>query len=83
MQHEIRLTDTNGYTVATRTVHHRRIPQATHRMRTLAARHAAHEKDLGLQHTSALTGLNAQNARDEAARIRATDYRVRITPPVA
>ncbi|MEU2453815.1 hypothetical protein ABZ605_27530 [Streptomyces sp. NPDC012765] len=83
MQHEIRLTDTNGYTVATRKVHHRRITQATHRMRNLAARHAASEKDLCLQHASALTGLNAQNARDEAARIRATDYQVRITPPVA
>ncbi|MER6253674.1 hypothetical protein ABT224_20190 [Streptomyces sp. NPDC001584] len=83
MQHEIRLTDANGYTVATRTVHHRRIAKATYRMRTLATRHAAHEKDLCLQHASALTGLNAENARNEAARVRATDYRVRITPPVA
>lgn len=83
MQHKIRLTDANGYTVATRTVHHRRIAKGTYRMRNLAVRYAAHEKDLCLQHASALTGLNARNARDEAARIRATDYQVRITPPVA
>ncbi|MFF4409887.1 hypothetical protein [Streptomyces sp. NPDC001404] len=87
--HELRLTDTNGYTVnlqgAVRyNVPADQIPAVQAELMTLAEADADAERALHLEHAAHNPDpVGAANARSAAGRIRATDYRVRIHPPVA
>ncbi|WP_435058422.1 hypothetical protein [Streptomyces sp. bgisy060] len=83
MPYEIRLTDTNGYTVPTAVRY--QVPddqrEATEKeLRDLATEDAAQQRAVLLSHAKALTGVSAENARAAANRIRATDYQVKTTP---
>lgn len=83
MTYEIRLTDTNGYTVPTAVRY--QVPadqrEATEKeLRGLATEDAARQRAALLTNAEGLTGVSADNARLAAARIRATDYKVQATP---
>jgi hypothetical protein len=83
MPYEIRLTDTNGYTVPTAVRY--QVPddqrEATEKeLRDLAIEDAAQQREVLLTNAKGLTGVSADNARAAANRIRATDYKVQATP---
>ncbi|MFH8295074.1 hypothetical protein [Streptomyces sp. NPDC018059] len=83
MTYEIRLTDTNGYTVPTAVRY--QVPadqrEATEKeLRGLAAKDAAQQRAALLANAEGLTGASADNARAAASRIRATNYQVKATP---
>ncbi|WP_282792970.1 hypothetical protein [Streptomyces sp. CC224B] len=83
MTYEIRLTDTNGYTVPNGVRY--QVPadqrEATEQeLRRLATEDAAQQRALLLNNAKALTGASAQGARAAAYRIRATDYKINAHP---
>ncbi|PZT71416.1 hypothetical protein [Streptomyces sp. AC1-42T] len=83
MTYEIRLTDPNGYTVPTavryRVADDQR--EATEKeLRDLATEDAAQQRAVLLHNAEGLTGLSAANTRAAADQIRATDYKVQVTP---
>lgn len=84
--HELRLIDTNGYTVpgAVRyTVPADQIEAVTAELEALATADAASQKATLLDHARMLTGTSAANQRAAANQIVASDYQVKVTPPVA
>ncbi|MDJ0466092.1 hypothetical protein [Streptomyces sp. H27-C3] len=83
MPYEIRLTDTNGYTVPTAVRYLVPDDQRTateKELRGLATEDAEQQRTVLLTNAKRFTGVSAQNARTAAARIRATDYKVTATP---
>ncbi|WP_333745551.1 hypothetical protein [Streptomyces sp. IBSBF 2950] len=86
MTHEMRLTDTNGYTVPGAVRYGVPTDQVTAveaELRALAEPDAHQGRELHLAHAASLTGVSADNQRSAASQIRASNYEVRITPPVA
>ncbi|WP_435245169.1 hypothetical protein [Streptomyces tendae] len=84
--HEMRLVDTNGYTVPGAVRYQVPADQVAATRTTLldlAPADAADAKALHLEHADSLHGVSADNQRAAARRIRATDYRVQVTPPLA
>ncbi|MER0443108.1 hypothetical protein ABR738_00705 [Streptomyces sp. Edi4] len=85
--HEMRLIDTNGYTVpgAVRYgVPATQVAATETELKAFAPADAADQKAVHLEHAAALHDeVSADNQRAAARRIRATEYRVRITPPLA
>lgn len=88
--HDLRLVDTNGYTVNARGAVRYAVP--TDQVEAVAAElHALAESDarkvraLHLQHAYAVETTDAASAashRSAATRIHACDYRVTVDPPV-
>ncbi|MFB7649370.1 hypothetical protein ACFC0S_16070 [Streptomyces sp. NPDC056084] len=85
--HEMRLVDTNGYTVPGAVRY--RVPAAqvaatATELKALAPADAADQKAVHLEHAARLHDtVSADNQRAAARQIRATDYRVQVTPPLA
>ncbi|MDX3165947.1 hypothetical protein PV516_19355 [Streptomyces scabiei] len=86
MQHEMRLVDTNGYTVPD-AVRYRvptdQVASVEAELKALAEPDAHQGRKLHLAHAASLTGVSASNQRAAASQIRPSGYTVRITPPVA
>ncbi|MFF9204343.1 hypothetical protein ACF1AE_21490 [Streptomyces sp. NPDC014986] len=84
--HELRLIDTNGYTVpggVRYTVPADQVEAVTAELKDLAIADAASQKATLLEHARLLTGTSAANQRAAATQIIASDYQVKVTPPVA
>ncbi|MFG3157145.1 hypothetical protein ACGF7W_34500 [Streptomyces sp. NPDC048219] len=84
--HELRLIDTNGYTVpgAVRyTVPADQVEAVTAELKALAPADAANQRAALLEHARLLTGVSADSQRAAANQIVASDYQVKVTPPVA
>ncbi|MFF2571135.1 hypothetical protein [Streptomyces sp. NPDC058084] len=85
--HEMRLVDTNGYTVpgAVRyAVPADQVAATEAELKALAPADADSQKALHLENAANLhDSVSADNQRAAAGQIRAADYQVRITPPLA
>ncbi|MER5302206.1 hypothetical protein ABT039_22485 [Streptomyces lasiicapitis] len=89
MQHEMRLIDTNGYTVNADSAVRYGVPTAQvaaveAELLALAGPDAQRTRELHLNHAASTSDLvNAATQRSAAGQIHARNYRVQITPPVA
>lgn len=89
MQHEMRLIDTNGYTVNAEGAVRYAVPTdqvaaVQAELRALAEPDATQARALHLDNAANLPDpVSAENQRAAASQIRASAYRVQITPPVA
>jgi hypothetical protein len=84
--HEMRLIDTNGYTVSGAVrygVPTDQVATVEAELKALAEPDAQQGRELHLAHAASLTGASASNQRAAASQIRTSDYRVQVTPPVA